>query len=144
MQWWIIPPDIIVKPMVSGLLLVTLLFYGFLVHYHGFRTANKLSLWVTSKSTQYNSVPHHGRVNTSKVIVHISGVLTHWGPVTHICINKLTRISSENDLSPDRCQASIWTNARILLIEPSGTNFSEILLKMHQFSFQKMHLKISR
>ena len=53
-------------------------------------------------------------------------VLTHWGRVKHMCVSELTIIGSDNGLSPGRRQAIIWTNARILLIEPSGTNFSEI------------------
>ena len=47
--------------------------------------------------------------------------------MTHICVSKLTIIGSENDLSPGRRQAIIWTNAGILLIWTLGTNFSEIL-----------------
>ena len=70
-------------------------------------------------------------------------VLTHWGRVTHICINKLTIIGSDNGLSPGRCQAIIWTNAGILLIRTLGTNFSEILGEIHSFSFSKTHLKMS-
>ena len=69
--------------------------------------------------------------------------LTHWGRVTHICVSKLTIIASDNGLSPDRRQAIIWTNAGILLIGPLGTNFNEILIKFHIFSFNKMHLKMS-
>ena len=42
--------------------------------------------------------------------------LTHWGRVTHICVGTITNIGSDNGLSPDRRQAIIWTNARILLI----------------------------
>ena len=41
------------------------------------------------------------------------------------------------------CQAIIWTNAGILFIGPSGTNFSEILIGIQTFSFKKMHLKMS-
>ena len=70
-------------------------------------------------------------------------VLTHWGRVTHISISKHTIIGSGNALSPDRCQAIIWTDAGILLIWPLGTNFSEILIKIHISSFKKMHLKMS-
>ena len=66
-----------------------------------------------------------------------AGILTHWGWVTHLCIGNLTIVGSDNGLSPDRCQAIIWTNARILLIGPLGTNFSEILSKIHVFSFKK-------
>ena len=65
---------------------------------------------------------------------------THWGRVTNICISKLTIIGSDNGLSPNRSQAIIWTKAGILLIGPLGTNFSDILIKIHIFSFKKMHL----
>ena len=68
--------------------------------------------------------------------------LTHWGGVTHICVGNLNIIGSDNGLSPSRRQAIIWTNAGILLIEPPGTNFSEILIKIHTFSFKKMHFKM--
>ena len=70
-------------------------------------------------------------------------MLTHWGRVTHICVSKLTIIGSDNGLSPDRRQAIVWTNAGILLIEPLGINFSEILIEIHIFSFTKMGLKMS-
>ena len=70
-------------------------------------------------------------------------MLTHWGRVMHICVGKLTIIGSDNGLSPGRCQAIIWTNAGILLTEPLGTNFSEILIGIQIFSFKKMCLKMS-
>ena len=70
-------------------------------------------------------------------------MLTHWGRVTHICVSKLTIIGSDNGLSPGRRQAIIWTNAGILFIGTLGTNFSEILGKIHSFSFKKMHFKMS-
>ena len=70
-------------------------------------------------------------------------LLTHWGRVTHICVGNLTIISSDNGLAPGRRQAIIWTNAGILLIGPWETNFSEILISIHAFSFKKIHLKIS-
>ena len=69
--------------------------------------------------------------------------LTHWGRVTHICVDKLTVISSNNGLSPGRRQDIIRTNAAILLIGSLGTNFSEISIKFHTFSFKKMHLKMA-
>ena len=34
-------------------------------------------------------------------------------------------IGSDNGLSPNRCEAIFWNSVRILLIEPSGTNFNE-------------------
>ena len=69
--------------------------------------------------------------------------LTHWGRVTHICVDNLTTIGSDNALSPSRRQAIIWTSAGILLIGPLGTNFNEILIGIQTFSFKKMHLKMS-
>ena len=71
-----------------------------------------------------------------------TGSLTHWGRVTHICVGNLTIIGSDNGLSPGRRQAIIWTSAEILLIEPPGTSFSEII-EIHTISFNKMHLKMS-
>ena len=64
-------------------------------------------------------------------------LLTHWGRGTHICVGKLIIIGSDNGLSPGRRQAIISTNAGILLIGPLGTNFSEILIEIITFSFNK-------
>ena len=69
--------------------------------------------------------------------------LTHWGQVMHICVGNLTIIGSDNGLSPCRRQAITWTNVGILLIGPLGTNLSEMLIKIHTFSFKKIHLKTS-
>ena len=74
---------------------------------------------------------------------HTTASLTHWGRATHICVGKLTTIGSDNGLLPGRRQAIIWTIAGIVLIEPLGTNFSEILIGIQTFSFKKMHLKMS-
>ena len=63
--------------------------------------------------------------------------------MTHICVGKQTIICSDNVLSPGRRQAIIWTNARLLLIWQSRTNFSEISIKILIFSFTKMRLKVS-
>ena len=69
--------------------------------------------------------------------------LTHWGRVTHICVGKLIIIGSDNGLSPGQRQAIIWNIAGLLLIEPLGTNFSEISIGIQTFSFKKIHLKMS-
>ena len=58
-------------------------------------------------------------------------------------MRNLTIIGSDNGLPPGRHQAIIGTNAGILLIRPIGTNFSEILIESHIFSFNKTHLKMS-
>ena len=70
-------------------------------------------------------------------------LLTHWSRVTHICVVKLTIIGSDSGLSSGWHQAIILTTAGILLIEPSGINFGEILFRLQVFSFKKMHLKMS-
>ena len=61
----------------------------------------------------------------------------------HIYIYIYIYIGSDNSLSLGRRRAIIWTNAGILLIRPLGTNFNEIVIENHTFSFKKMHLKMS-
>ena len=51
---------------------------------------------------------------------------------TYVSMNQVD-IGSNNGLSPIRCQATIWTNAGILLIGPLGTYFNEILIKIIPF-----------
>ena len=84
------------------------------------------------------------KIDTYKILIIFKcfslNVLTHWGRVTHICVSKLNIIGSNNGLSPGRRQAIIWTNTGILLIWPLGTNFSEMLIEIHIFSFKKMHV----
>ena len=63
--------------------------------------------------------------------------------MTHICVGNLTIIGSDNGLLPGRRQAITCTNVGILLIGPLGTNFSEMLIEIHKFSFKKIHLKMS-
>ena len=70
-------------------------------------------------------------------------MLTHWGRLTHLFVGNLTIIGPDNGLSPGRRQAIIWTNAAILLIGPWGTNFSQITIGIHTFSFKKIHLKMA-
>ena len=61
----------------------------------------------------------------------------HWGRGTHICVDKLTIIGSDNGLSPERHQSIIWTNAGILYIWPLATNFSEIVIEIQHFHWRK-------
>ena len=74
---------------------------------------------------------------------HRVEALTRWGRVMHIYIGNLTIIGSDNDLPPGRRQAIIGTNAGILLIDHLGTHFSEVVIEIHTFSFNKRHLKVS-
>ena len=64
-------------------------------------------------------------------------------PVPPICVSESVRIGLNYGLSPIQHQAIIWTNARLLSIGPLGTNFGELLIGIQNFSFSKMHLKIS-
>ena len=43
---------------------------------------------------------------------------------------------SDNGLSPVQYQAIIWNNDVILLIEPLGTNYREILSEIYKFSLK--------
>ena len=60
----------------------------------------------------------------------------------HICISKTYHHLFRYWLVARRRQAIIWTNPGILLIRTLGTNFSEIIIKIHTFSFMKMRLKV--
>ena len=61
--------------------------------------------------------------------------------MTHICVDNLTIIGSDNGLSPDQRQDIILNDVWIFLIEPMRTNFIEISIEIHTFSFKKMYLK---
>ena len=77
------------------------------------------------------------------------------GPLrTNLCEMLITRPQWVNSSPPSTAymrqwtgsalvQTIIWTNAGLLLIGSLGTNFSEIWIKIQNFSFMKMHLKIS-
>ena len=63
--------------------------------------------------------------------------LIDWGRVTRICVGNLTIIGSDNCLSPGRRNAIIWTDAGILLIGPSKTEFNEII-HFHSRKFENV------
>ena len=50
---------------------------------------------------------------------------------------------SGNGLSPTQHQAITWTNVDLLSIGLLGAGFSEIQIQIRNFSFMKMHLKMS-
>ena len=74
-----------------------------------------------------------------RYMFHVS--LIHCCRVTHICVSKLTIIGSDNGLSPGRRQATIRTNAAILLTGPLITNSSESFVEIITFSFKKCNWK---
>ena len=71
----------------------------------------------------------------------MSNTLTPSSRVTHTCVVILTIIGSYNSLSSGRRQASISSNAGILLYAPLGTNLAEIWIPISTISSKKMHLK---
>ena len=101
---------------------------------------NWLCIWYCLQILSTNHAIIWGYCIIKKTITMKS---THWGCVTHISISKLTIIGLDNGLSPGWRLAIIWTNAGMLLIGPLRTNFSEILIISHTFSFRKMHFKMS-
>ena len=88
-------------------------------------------------------IHHHWILDFQYWIHTINKKITHWGQVTKIRFCKLTTIASDSGLSPGRRQAIIRTSAGILLIEHLGTNFSDILVGIHTFSFKIMPPKMS-
>ena len=86
----------------------------------------------------YNQLTHTQRCKPATI-----KYLTHRGRVTHICVSRLTIISSDNGLPPGRRQAILWTNAGILLIGALEINVSEILIEICTFSWKKMLFKMS-
>ena len=91
------------------------------------------------QSYEYPSMSDVILKDTGKIIC----CSTHWGRMMHICNSKQTIIGSDNGLSPGWRQAIIWTSAEVLLIGPLETNFSEILTGIQQFSYKRLHLKMS-
>ena len=61
----------------------------------------------------------------------------------HLYVGNLVIIGSDNGLAPERRQAIIWTNDGIWVIGSLGTNVGEMLIGIHTFSINILHLKIS-
>ena len=73
----------------------------------------------------------HSNINWTPKMCHI------YAPVNWVIVD------SDDGLSPNQRQTIFWTNADLLAIWPLGTNFSEICIEIQDFSFKKMHLKMS-
>ena len=102
--------------------------------------------WLKSMGLHSRQEPTSPIQSIAWLLMHwppVTNTLSHWGRLTHICVSKLTTIGSDNGLSPGRRRTIIETNAAILLTGLLGTNFSEILIKIHIFSLKKLHLKMS-
>ena len=59
------------------------------------------------------------------------------------CVGKLTIIDSDNGLSAWTAPSHYLNQCWNIVNWPLGTNFSEILIGIHTFSFKKMYLKMS-
>ena len=94
--------------------------------------------WIIINCTQKNK--RQWQFHQDAIICFTIYTLIHLSRVKHICVGNLTIIGSDNGLSPDRRQAITWTSVGLLLIAPLGTNFSEIVIKIHTFSFKKQPL----
>ena len=80
----------------------------------------------------------------TQISVHESGLEIKRGiAVTHICVDNLAIIVSDNGLSPARRQAIISAIAALLSIGPLGINFNEISIKILTFSFKEICFKVS-
>ena len=107
-------------------------------------------IWIKENIFEAINSCDHSEELMSNIVTSVRGVPAdglvivkcYWVRVMYICVGNLSIIGSDDGLSPDGRQAIIWTNARILLIGPLGTIFSEILFEIHIFSFTKLHLKI--
>ena len=87
---------------------------------------------------------HYVNLRKGELLVNLCvATLIDWGRVTHIGVGNLAIIGSDNCSSPGLRHAIIWTDAGILLIGPSETDFNEILIKNHIFSFKKIYLTMS-
>ena len=96
---------------------------------------------------------HNGAITDSVTNVGRTGLLTHWGRVTYICVGKLTIIGSDNSLSPERHQAIIWTNAGNKLLWNFNRNwnifieentFENVVCEMLFISSQPQCVKVDR
>ena len=62
------------------------------------------------KQKKYTTIKWHEQKDEQNHVINLQQYvllyyiisLTHWGRVTHICVNKLTIIGSDNGLSPGR------------------------------------------
>ena len=93
-------------------------------------------IWLINNLIGYKGASYITDLTVYQFLFQITN-LTHCGWVTHICVSKLTIIGSDSDLLPCWCQAIIWNNAGIWLIQNLGTNFSEIWSEIHTFLLKK-------
>ena len=101
-----------------------------------FQLLNRCQIWHGAQQFHCGAICKFQNDKETKRIIHEQTTFLEIG------VDRVS-IGSDNGLSPVRRQAIIWTNAVLFSIVPSGTKFSEIRIKIQDFSFMKMHLKIS-
>ena len=84
--------------------------------------------------------PHKGPV--MREVLPCNDVVMCRGVYNHL-FTIPSSFGSDNGLSHGGHQAIIWMNDGILLIEPLGINFSDVLIKINAILFNKMHLKMA-
>ena len=88
-------------------------------------------------------VPQKHRRGVNCHGIYLGGIRKlNWSPPSAAYMNRISN-GSDDGLSPTRRQSIISTSAGLLSIAPFETNFSEILIKIQNFSFTKTHSKIS-
>ena len=110
--------------------------------------ASQITNLMTVYSTVYSDADQR-KHQISASLAFVRGI--HRGPVNYPHKGPVTRkmfpfddvimwmtSGSDNGLSPDHHEAKICTNTILLWMCDFGTNFSEIGIEIHQFSFKKM------
>ena len=115
-------------------------------------TGEMLPCWLITTRTTRESNPEyikHDTINrdlqfsATSFPVYSHDILIHGGRLTHICVGNLTIMASDNSLSPDRRQAIIGTNARMLLNGSLGTNDSNSYIFIQESAFKKVVCKMA-
>ena len=90
---------------------------------------NHMPYWPFMRGTTSNCVFSSERASNQELWCllwcQVTGDVTQWGQVTHICVSESTIFGSGKCLLPGWLKVIIWTGARILWIGPSGTNFTQ-------------------
>ena len=102
---------------------------------------NKLPTQIPHLMYQFSTLLHQSKWRFV-IAISMHHSVTPLPLVPHICVSELGQHCSDNGLVPIKRQAIIETNAGFLAIGLLTTNISEILIKIQNFSFMIMRLKI--
>ena len=85
--------------------------------------------------------PHKGPV--TRKMFPFDDVIMNFINELHAYMRQTLWSATGNALSLVRRQVIIWTNANSFAVWSLGTNFSKTTIKIHKFSFKKMHFNMS-